>query len=496
MNMTHNSILPLLHYSITPLLHFSITPLIQYSNTPLLHSFKIPWVLRFDNLSKRCYDFIVKIEFISPAVEENARVYSLALPILAALTPPDVEISFTDDLLTPIDLEKDLKEVDLVGITVLSKTALRAYRIADAYRKKGVPVVLGGIHPSALPQEAIEHADAVVVGEAEGIWHHLVEDVRAKDLKPFYRQAGYTDPSKILRPRREILPARGYFPVDVVQATRGCPFRCEFCSVRKFFGNTYRFRPISEVVEEIRGLRHRWMMFNDDNIIGNPSYSKELLNALTPLKKKWFGQISLSGLKEVNNIELLAKSGCISLLIGFESLSRSNLIQSQKYQNDPAEYREIIDHLHRYGIAISGFFIFGFDEDDPSVFEETVSFAIETKLFHAVFTLLTPYPETAFYQRVKSEGRLVEDRWWFSERPEDSAPYFIPKKMSGEVLRECWKNAWKEFYSLSSTWKRFHRNYPPTLVNRLVYFPFQLMQRRFTQKKIIEGRPRYRAPLF
>jgi radical SAM superfamily enzyme YgiQ (UPF0313 family) len=438
----------------------------------------------------------VKIELIVPAVEENAPVPNLALPILAALTPQDVTLSFTDDLLTPIDLEKHLKDVDLVGITVLTKTALRAYHIADAYRKKGVCVVLGGIHPSALPEEAKEHADAVVIGEAEGIWGRLIEDFRAKDLKLFYRQEGTIDPSKIPSPRREILPTRGYFPVDVVQATRGCPFRCEFCSVQNFFGNTYRFRPVSDVVEEVRNLRHRLMMFNDDNIIGNPSYSKELLKALIPLKKKWIGQASLSGLKEVENIELLAKSGCIGLLIGFESLSKANLIRSQKYQNDPAEYREIIDALHRFGITIWASFIFGFDEDDPSIFEETVAFAIRAKLFSVVFALLTPYPETSFYQRVKREGRLVEDRWWLLERPDESAPYFTPKKMSGEVLRECWKKAWKDFYSLSSILKRFHFNYPPTLINRWVYFPFQLMQRRFTQKKIIEGRRRYRARLF
>jgi radical SAM superfamily enzyme YgiQ (UPF0313 family) len=438
----------------------------------------------------------VKIEFISPAVEENARVYSLALPILAALTPPDVEISFTDDLLTPIDLKKPLKDVDLVGITVLTKTALRAYQIADAYRKKGVPVVLGGIHPSALPEEAKKHADAVVIGEAEEIWGHLLEDFRTKDLKAFYRQEGAIDPSKIPIPRREILPYRGYFSVDVVQATRGCPFRCEFCSVRKFFGDTYRFRPISEIVEEVRSLRHRWMMFNDDNIIGNPSYSKELLNALIPLHKKWIGQASLSGLKKTENIALLAKSGCIGLLIGFESLSKANLVRSQKYQNDPAEYREIIDGLHRFGITVWGSFIFGFDDDDPSIFDETVAFAIRAKLFSVVFALLTPYPETSLYQRVKGEGRLIQDQWWLLERPEESAPFFIPKKMSGKVLRECWKNAWKEFYSLSSTLKRFQWNYPPTLINRFVYFPFQLMQRRFTQKKIIEGRRRYRTHSF
>jgi len=436
---------------------------------------------------------MVKIELISPAVEENAPIPNLALPILAALSPPDAHITFTDDLLTPIHLEKGLKEVDLVGITVLTKTALRAYRIADAYRKRGVPVVFGGIHPTALPEEAKVHADAVVIGEAERIWPQLIEDLRAGHLKEFYQQEGFIAPAEIPRPRREILPRRGYFPLDVVQVSRGCPFRCEFCSVRKFFGDTYRFRPVNDVVEEVRTLPHRLIMFNDDNIIGNPSFSKELLNALIPLNKKWIGQASLAGLRGVENIELLKKSGCIGLLIGFESLSRSNLIRSQKYQNDPAEYREIVDRLHRFGISIWGSFIFGFDEDEPSIFEETLTFAVQTKIFSVVFAILTPYPETTLYQRLKKEGRLVQEEWWLLERPEESAPHFVPQKMSGEVLREGWKKAWKEFYSLPSIVKRFQWNYPPTLISRLVYFPFQLMQHRFTQKKIIEGRRRYRS---
>ena len=438
----------------------------------------------------------VKIELIVPAVEENARIPNLAFPILASLSPPDVGFSFTDDLLTPIDVEKGLKEVDLVGITVLTKTALRAYEIADVYRKKGIPVVLGGIHPTALPEEAKEHADSVVMGEAEEVWPHLIEDVRMGHLKPFYQQKGYTDLSKVPNPRRDILPKRGYLPLDVVQVTRGCPFRCEFCSVQKFFGETYRFRPIPDVVEEVRRLRHRWMMFNDDNIIGNHSYSKELLNALIPLKKKWFGQASLSGLKAIENVELLAKSGCNSLFIGFESLSKKNLVTSKKFQNDPSEYREIIDTLHRHGIAICGSFVFGFDEDDPSVFEETVSFSIQTKLFSAIFMILTPYPETAFYHRVKNEGRLVQDQWWLLKNPEDSAPHFLPKKMTGQALREGWKKAWKEFNSFPSIWKRFHWDYSPTLINRFVYFPFQWMQHRFTKKKLIEGRRRYRTRSF
>jgi radical SAM superfamily enzyme YgiQ (UPF0313 family) len=312
------------------------------------------------------------------------------------------------------------------------------------------------------------------------------------NLKPFYRQEGYTDLSGMPLPRRDILPKRGYLPLDVVQVSRGCPFRCEFCTVQKFFGEAYRFRPISDVVDEIRRLPHRWMMFNDDNIIGNPLYSEELFKALIPLKKKWFGQASLFGLKNVENVEGLVKSGCISLFIGFESLSEKNLVTSQKFQNDPSEYREIIESLHRHGIAICGAFIFGFDEDGPSVFEETVSFAIETKLFSAVFMILTPYPETDFYHRVKKEGRLVRDQWWLLEKSEDYAPHFLPIKMGAETLHEGWKKAWKKFYSFPSISKRFHWEYSPTLINRIGYFPFQMMQRRFTKKKILEGRRRFR----
>jgi radical SAM superfamily enzyme YgiQ (UPF0313 family) len=266
--------------------------------------------------------------------------------------------------------------------------------------------------------------------------------------------------------------------------------------VRKFFGDRYRFRPVLDVVEEIKSLPHRLIMFNDDNVLGNLAYSKELFNALIPLKKKWVGETSLSGLRDSNNIKLLVESGCIGLLIGFESLSKPNLNLSMKYQNDPAEYREIIDLLHRHGITIWGSFIFGFDEDQPDIFEETVSFAIRTKLFAVTFAILTPYPETAFYHRIKKDQRLVHDQWWLLENPNESAPFFIPKKMNGVELRERWKHAWEEFYSYRSILKRFHWNYPSTLINRLAYFPFQLMQRRFAQKKVIEGRRRYRTRSF
>ena len=435
----------------------------------------------------------MKLELISPASEENARVPTLSLPLIAALTPSEVTISITDDLITPLNLKTDLKEVDLVGITVLSGTALRAYQIADAYRKKGTTVILGGIHPTAVPDEAIGHADAVVIGEAEESWPQVIRDFRRGVLKPFYRQERLTSLSDLPVPRRDIHGSRGYFPLSVVQATRGCPYRCEFCSVRTFFGDTFRLRPVGDVISEIRGIRHRLIMFNDDNIIGHPRYSRELLQGLAPLKKKWVGQASLAGLRDEKTIRLMAQSGCIGLLIGFESIIEENIASIGKLQNKPSQYMEVIDSLHRHGIAIWGSFIFGFDHDDPTVFERTVEFAIRAKIFSAVFAVLTPYPGTGFYNRMIAEGRLTDERWWSKEDQQERAPHFEPRGMSRQQLRDGWKWAWKEFYSPRSIIRRFQWEYPATLVNRLVYFPFGFMQNRFMRKKIVEGRRRYRS---
>jgi radical SAM superfamily enzyme YgiQ (UPF0313 family) len=434
----------------------------------------------------------LKLELISPASEENARVPNLSLPLIAALTPPEVQISFTDDLITPIDPERDLKDVDLVGITVLSTTALRAYQIAGAYRKKGAKVVLGGIHPSAVPDEAIERADAVVIGEAERIWPQLLMDFQEGKLKPFYRQNRLTDLSALPIPLRDLHGTKGYFPLDVVQATRGCPYRCDFCSVRTFFGNTFRCRPLGDVVSEVKGVRHRLVMFNDDNIIGHPRYSRELLRALIPLKKKWIGQASLAGLKDEEAVRLMAESGCMGLLIGFESIIEENMASVGKFQNRPSQYMEVIDCLHRNRIAIWASFIFGFDHDDTTVFERTVEFAVKAKILSAVFAMLTPYPGTEFYNRMKAEGRLTDERWWLREDQQEHAPHFEPMGMSRRQLREGWKAAWKEFYSVGSIMRRFQSEFPPTVVNRLIYFPFSIMQNRFMRNKILRGRRRYR----
>ena len=429
----------------------------------------------------------IRLELITAAVEDNAPIPNLSLATVAALTPPQVEISFSDDLIHPIDLDGGLKDVNLVGITCSTKTAPRAYEIARAYRERGVPVVLGGIHPSAMPEEALEHCDAVVVGEAEQSWPRLIEDFQKGNLERIYQQEGFTPPEQIPQARRDIYNPKDYFPIGSLQATRGCPYLCDFCSVRKFFGGTYRYRPLEDVIEEVRSLRHKVIMFADDNIVGHPHYSKALLEALVPLRKRWIGQASLAGLEDEEMIKLMAKSGCMGLLIGFESISEENIRLSRKYQNRPDKYQHIIRNLHRHGIAIWASFLFGFDHDDKGIFERTVRFAIEAKFFSVVFAILTPYPGTALYERLKEEGRLTYEKWWLLEDQEAHAPHFHPRGMTREELREGWEWAWREYYSYSSILKRFQWEYPPNLVNKVIYFPFNLFQRRFVHKKILGG---------
>jgi radical SAM superfamily enzyme YgiQ (UPF0313 family) len=429
----------------------------------------------------------IRLELITPAVEDNAPIPNLSLATVAALTPPNVQISFSDDLINPIDLDGALKAVDLVGITSSTKTALRAYEIARAYREQGVPVVLGGIHPTAVPDEALQHADAVVLGESEESWPRLIRDFQRGNLERIYQQEGFTPPEEIPPARRDIYHSKDYFPIDSLQATRGCPYLCEFCSVRRFFGGTYRYRPLEHVIAEIRSLRHKVIMFADDNIVGHPRYSRDLLEALVPLRKWWIGQASLAGLEDEEKIKLMAKSGCVGVLIGFESISEENIKSARKYQNRPADYLKIIRNLHRHGIAVWASFMFGLDHDDKGIFERTVRFAIEAKFFSVVFAILTPYPGTNLYERLKKEGRLTDEQWWLLEDQAARAPHFHPLGMTREELRQGWERAWQEYYSYPAMLKRFQWEYRPTLVNKAIYFPFNLILRRFVRKKILGG---------
>jgi radical SAM superfamily enzyme YgiQ (UPF0313 family) len=430
----------------------------------------------------------MRIELVCPAAEDSVRLQNLALSTLAALTPADVEVSLRDDTVKRIDPANDIDgRVDLAALTVSTKTALRAYELAAAYRQRGVKVVLGGIHPTALPEEALEHCDAVVVGEAEGQWERLVADARDGRLQPVYRHDTRPDFRTPVWAKRSVYPRRTYAPVHMVQASRGCPFTCEFCSVTPFFGHKTRLRDPEDVAREVATLPGGFVLFADDNILGFGEHSRALFRALKPLKRKWFGQASLHGMQDDATLRLMADSGCRSVFVGFESVSPESLVGCGKRQNDPSLYLDVVRRLHDHGIAVWGAFVFGFDEDRPGVFEATVEFARKAGIIMASFSVLTPYPGTRLFDRLREEGRLFDERWWLKDR-RDGYPFFHPRHMSADQLFEGWQNAWKWFYSGSSILSRFSHTPRTSFFALTAFLPLNLFQRRLTSEKIIGGK--------
>jgi radical SAM superfamily enzyme YgiQ (UPF0313 family) len=368
--------------------------------------------------------------------------------MVAALTPPEVEVSLTDENVTAIDFQK---ETDLVGITALTFTAHRAYEIADSFRARGVKVILGGIHPSALPEEASQHADAVVIGEAEGIWPNVIDDFKANKLQRIYSQRKLPSLLNLPFPRRDLFAKGAYYAPNTISTARGCPYACSFCSVTSFFGHTYRRRPVEEILGEIETLNHRKLIvFVDDNIVGKPKFAKEFFRALAPYKIKWVSQASVTIARDDELLKLAAASGCIGLLIGFESIYPVNLAAMGKKINVVDEYETVIRKIHSYGIAIHGCFILGLDEDDEDVFKRTVRFAQKMRLETAQFSFAMPHPGTALYKSLDKAGRIFTKDW--SKYNNDIV--FGPKLMSREVLQKGHDWASPEFYSIPSILRR------------------------------------------
>ena len=375
----------------------------------------------------------------------------LCFAILKSLTPPDVDVSFFDERVEPVPLDH---ATDLLALTVETYTARRAYQIADHYRDRGIPVVMGGYHPTFLPDEALQHADAVVRGDAEGIWPRLVDDAAKGSLRPLYESRHFV-PLDGYMPDRSIYAGKKYVPMGLVQYGRGCKFNCTFCSIRAFYGASLRQRPVEEVVEDIRRSGRRHIFLIDDNLFVDHEKARKLFEALIPLRVAWSCQVSIDIARDEKLVRLMARSGCISALIGFESLHPESLREVKKGWNLKWQsYDQAISVFRRAGIMLYGTFVFGCDSDTTDVFDDSIEFAIRNRFMLANFNPLTAMPGAPLYERMQREGRLLYDRWWLDPDFRYGDATFSPMNMSADRLtRECFRARMK-FNSLRSITSR------------------------------------------
>jgi radical SAM superfamily enzyme YgiQ (UPF0313 family) len=371
---------------------------------------------------------------------------------LAGLTPDGVDIKFYDDRMEPVPFDEP---TDLVAISVETYTARRAYQIASEYRRRGVPVVMGGFHASLCPDEVARFADAVVIGEAEGVWSQVLADAERGALQAYYRVSARPSLAG-LRPDRSIFLGKRYLPLALVEAGRGCHFRCDFCAVQTVFAGTQTRRPVDDILAELEGLGNRPLVFFvDDNITSNLAEAKVFFRELARLKIRWVSQASINAAHDEEFLAIIAASGCQGVLIGFESLNPDNLKRMNKgFNMMKGGYEQALANLRRHGIRLYITFVFGYDEDTEASFAETVAFARQHRFYIASFNHLTPFPGTPLYQRLAGEGRLRFEHWWLDEDYRYNMVPFEPQHMSAERLQRGCVEARAAFYGWPSIWER------------------------------------------
>ncbi|MCL2287347.1 MAG: B12-binding domain-containing radical SAM protein [Firmicutes bacterium] len=373
----------------------------------------------------------MKILFINPAIsiEEPDAIWASSLKhnlfgkmsfipraapmVLAAVTPPEYSFTYLDEDIDELHFDK--VDADLIAITMMTVQAKRAYNLADEFRRRGYPVILGGIHASSCPDEAALHADAICVGEGENSWPVMLDDFAKGRLKKFYHAKDYPPVTKLSSPRVDIVNHDSY-SVFPLQATKGCPYHCDFCCISFSSGHKYRTKPIEQVVAEIKelekyntGILKKRYNFNDDNLYVDKEYTIKLFKAIIPLNIQWMGMGSINTIQDEEVVKLMAQSGCRTYAIGFESISEENLQEAKKKNSSVAEYKKAAQVLIKHGIIPAGYFIFGFEHDDMDSFKRTIDFAIENRIINPYFNILTPFPGTQLYERIKD--RIFDWNW-------------------------------------------------------------------------------------
>ena len=373
----------------------------------------------------------------------------LTMPLIAALTPAAHSVSHMDEIVEPVRFDVP---ADLVAITAPTPSALHAYGLAREFRRRQVPVVIGGPHATALPEEAARHADAVVVGEAEDTWPRVLDDARRGKFEPIYVSTRRASLARMPAPRWDLIKGRRYGK-SVTIATRGCPHRCDYCSIPLLYGpGTVRYRPVDEVVREVAMSPTRAVVFWDDNIGANPRYAKELFRALTPLNKWWTSQCTANAARDEELVELAGLSGCKALFLGLESISQESLESTNKAHNRVDDYRRVIANLHCHGIAVHLGIMFGFDQDDVGIFRRTADFLEEACVDVATVSMVVPMPGTPTFHRLNADGRILTTDW--SRYDGKKYCVFEPALMSPSELEAGTEWVARRFYSPRSIVRR------------------------------------------
>jgi radical SAM superfamily enzyme YgiQ (UPF0313 family) len=362
---------------------------------------------------------------------------------VAAAVPRDVEVEIIDEDVEPVNFDTD---ADIIGISFMTFNAPHAYEIADKFRnEKGKPVIVGGYHPTFMPDEALQHADAVCIGEAEAVVPQMIQDFKLGVLQRKYCN-GSVNLKGLAVPNRRLIRKRAYAMVDALQATRGCPYRCKFCSISSFFRHEFRGRPADEVIDELRTLG-KYVLFMDDNITTDTDYAKELFTKMIPLEKRWFSQCSISIAYDNELLRLACESGCRGLFVGLESMSQANLDGWLKNFCKARDYGWAIDRIHQAGIGVYAGIVLGNDGDTPEIFRQTLQFLHGSKVDALQATILTPFPGTDLFDEMECQGRIVDRDW---AHYDFGHVVFEPWNMSRKTLKEGHDSLLEQFYSWRS----------------------------------------------
>lgn len=408
---------------------------------------------------------------------DEGRMEPLQLGILAALTPPGIEVVMYDDRMETIPYDEP---TDLVAITVETFTARRAYEISAEFRRRGVKTIMGGMHAMLIPEEVMEHCDSVIVGDAEPVWETMLNDLKKGELKPRYDVVQPTCPQINVITRRDIFEGKGYLPITLLQFSRGCSHKCSFCASSVYFKARHYCRPVEDVIKEIKSQKRRLLFFVDDNIVCDHAKAKELFRALIPLKIRWVSQGSMDMLHDEELMRLMVKSGCLGLVIGFESISPESVSEMNKGTNKKGSsemYKWEIEQLREWGLQTWAAFTVGHDSDTLESIRATCDFAIKNKFTFAAYNILMPYPNTPLYERLEREGRLLYDgKWWLHEEYRFNYASIVPKNMTADELTEISFDCRRRFNSFGSIFRRAlepHTNLrtPYRFMTYLVYNP-------------------------